>query len=204
MKVSVTHISVLVAILAILMLYKACSDAKRYKLLAEQEQRNVTALLDDVKHYKVNDSLSCAKVGELELSLAETKKVLADEMQTIKNLSNVNIKDMSEVGKLATTTEYKVIERLRDTTIHTHDTIEQVKVVEVEKPYYQVKAVVVRDTINIDVKTRDSLLIVETIKYKRFLGFLWKTKHIKSRNVDVVSKNPATTIEDVQWITIEK
>jgi hypothetical protein len=111
---------------------------------------------------------------------------------------------MSEVGKVATTTEYKVIERLRDTTIHTHDTIEQVKVVEVEKPYYQVKAVVVRDTINIDVKTRDSLLIVETIKYKRFLGFLWKTKRIKSRNVDVVSKNPATTIEDVQWITIEK
>ena len=51
---------------------------------------------------------------------------------------------------------------------------------------------------------RDSLLIVETVQYKRWLGFLWKTKKIKNREIDVVSKNPATHILGVEFVTIEK
>ena len=51
---------------------------------------------------------------------------------------------------------------------------------------------------------RDSLLIVETVQYKRFWGFLWKTKKIKNREIDVVSKNPATKILGVEFVTIEK
>ena len=50
---------------------------------------------------------------------------------------------------------------------------------------------------------RDSLLIAETVKYKRFLGFLWKTKKIKNREIDIVSKNPATKILGFEFITIE-
>jgi hypothetical protein len=47
-------------------------------------------------------------------------------------------------------------------------------------------------------------LIVETVQYKRFWGFLWKTKKIKNREIDVVSKNPATKILGVEFVTIEK
>ena len=52
--------------------------------------------------------------------------------------------------------------------------------------------------------TRSSLKIVETVKYKRFLGFLWKTNKVKSRKVDVVSLNPNETIEDIDFVIIEE
>ena len=52
--------------------------------------------------------------------------------------------------------------------------------------------------------TRDSLLITESVQYKRFLNFLWKTKRIKKREFDIVSKNPYTKITGFEVITIEK
>ena len=52
-------------------------------------------------------------------------------------------------------------------------------------------------------EVRDSLLVVETVQRKRFLGFLWKTKRVKSREIDVVSKNPYTDIVGVESIRRE-
>ena len=54
----------------------------------------------------------------------------------------------------------------------------------------------------LQISNRESLKIVETVKYKRFLGFLWKTNKVKSRQVDVVSQNPATSIVNVDYISI--
>ena len=59
-----------------------------------------------------------------------------------------------------------------------------------------------RDTVELQISNRESLKIVETVKYKRFLGFLWKTNKVKSRQVDVVSQNPATSIVNVDYISI--
>lgn len=53
-------------------------------------------------------------------------------------------------------------------------------------------------------ENRDSLLVAETVKYKRFLGFLWKTSKVKDRKVDVVSKNPHTKILGVEFTTIRE
>jgi hypothetical protein len=53
-------------------------------------------------------------------------------------------------------------------------------------------------------EVRDSLAIVETVQRKRFLGFLWRTKRIKSREVDVVSKNPYSQIVGLESITIKQ
>ena len=51
---------------------------------------------------------------------------------------------------------------------------------------------------------RDSVLIVATVQYKRFLNFLWKTKKVKNREIDIISKNPHTKIMGVEYIEIEK
>ena len=53
-------------------------------------------------------------------------------------------------------------------------------------------------------EVRDSLIIVESVKYKRFLGFLWKTNKVKNRQIDVVSKNPHTKIVGTELVVIEK
>jgi hypothetical protein len=53
-----------------------------------------------------------------------------------------------------------------------------------------------------DVRVYNRLVITETVKYKRFLGFLWKTKKVKSREYDVVSDNPYTSIDGFEVVRI--
>ena len=60
------------------------------------------------------------------------------------------------------------------------------------------------DSINLQIKNRESLKIVETVVYKRFLGFLWKTNKVKDRQVDVVSENPHTTITNLDYVSIKR
>lgn len=54
------------------------------------------------------------------------------------------------------------------------------------------------------IRSRDDLLYVEHIIPKRFLGFLWKTKRVKERRQEIVSRNPHTEIIGAEFITIRK
>lgn len=167
---------------------------------------NTEILLQDVKTYQTKDSLNAIKVGNLELSLAEYKKYRADDLALIKTLQAKN-RDLERV----TTTQMETINELRatvrDSVVYLPgDTVTTVlRCVDIVEPYFELHGCATPDGqftgthIN-----RDSLLIVETVQYKRWLGFLWKTKKIKNRQIDVVSKNPATKILGVEFVTIEK
>lgn len=181
----------------------------KIKRLTEERDRyrsNTEMLLQDVKTYQTKDSLNAIKVGNLELSLAEYKKYRADDLALIKTLRAKN-RDLERV----TTTQMETINELRatvrDSVVYLPgDTVTTVlRCVDIVEPYFELHGCATPDGqftgthIN-----RDSLLIVETVQYKRWLGFLWKTKKIKNRQIDVVSKNPATKILGVEFVTIEK
>lgn len=181
----------------------------KIKRLTEERDKyrsNTEILLQDVKTYQTKDSLNAIKVGNLELSLAEYKKYRADDLALIKTLQAKN-RDLERV----TTTQMETINELRatvrDSVVYLPgDTVTTVlRCVDIVEPYFELHGCATPDGqftgthIN-----RDSLLIVETVQYKRFWGFLWKTKKIKNREIDVVSKNPATRILGVEFVTIEK
>lgn len=181
----------------------------KIKRLTEERDRyrsNTEILLQDVNTYQTKDSLNAIKVGNLELSLAEYKKYRADDLALIKTLRAKN-RDLERV----TTTQMETINELRatvrDSVVYLPgDTVTTVlRCVDIVEPYFELHGCATPDGqftgthIN-----RDSLLIVETVQYKRWLGFLWKTKKIKNRQIDVVSKNPATKILGVEFVTIEK
>lgn len=181
----------------------------KIKRLTEERDRyrsNTEILLQDVKTYQTKDSLNAIKVGNLELSLAEYKKYRADDLALIKTLQAKN-RDLERV----TTTQMETINELRatvrDSVVYLPgDTVTTVlRCVDIVEPWFELHGCATPDGqftgthIN-----RDSLLIVETVQYKRFWGFLWKTKKIKNREIDVVSKNPATKILGVEFVTIEK
>ena len=182
--------------------------AKIKRLTDERDKyrSNTEILLQDVKTYQTKDSLNAIKVGNLELSLAEYKKYRADDLALIKTLQAKN-RDLERV----TTTQMETINELRATVRDSivylpGDTVTTVlRCVDIVEPYFELHGCATPDGqftgthIN-----RDSLLIVETVQYKRWLGFLWKTKKIKNRQIDVVSKNPATKILGVEFVTIEK
>lgn len=177
-------------------------------LTAERDKyrSNTETLLQDVESYKTKDSLNAVKVGGLELKLSEFKKYRADDAALIKSLQTKN-RELERV----TTTQMETINELRatvrDSVVYLPgDTVTTVlRCVDIVEPYFELHGCATPDGqftgthIN-----RDSLLIVETVQYKRWLGFLWKTKKIKNRQIDVVSKNPATKILGVEFVTIEK
>lgn len=167
---------------------------------------NTETLLQDVETYKTKDSLNAAKVGVLELKLSEFEKYRASDAELIKTLQTKN-RDLERV----TTTQMETINELRatvrDSVVYLPgDTVTTVlRCVDIVEPYFELHGCATPDGQFIGTHiNRDSLLIVETVQYKRWLGFLWKTKKIKNREIDVISRNPHTKIMGVEYIEIEK
>lgn len=172
----------------------------------DKYRTNTETLLQDVSRYQTKDSLNAAKVGVLELKLSEFEKYRASDAELIKTLQTKN-RDLERV----TTTQMETINELRatvrDSVVYLPgDTVTTVlRCVDIVEPWFELHGCATPDGqftgahIN-----RDSLLIVETVQYKRWLGFLWKTKKIKNREIDVISRNPHTKIMGVEYIEIEK
>ena len=180
----------------------------RIKRLTDERDKyrsNTETLLQDVRTYQTKDSLNAAKVGNLELKLSEYKKYRADDAALIKSLQIKN-RDLQRV----TTAQMKTINELRanvrDSIVYLPgDTVTTVlRCIEYSDKWVDFDGCIKNNTFSGKIITRDSLLITETVQYKRWLGFLWKTKKIKNREIDVISRNPHTKIMGVEYIEIEK
>lgn len=68
--------------------------------------------------------------------------------------------------------------------------------------WYDFSGLLTKDEFTGKMEHRDTLLLVETVQYKRCLFF--KTKKVKNRQLDVVSKSPHNTIVGLEHIVIEK
>lgn len=172
----------------------------------DKYRTNTETLLQEVSRYQTKDSLNAAKVGVLELKLSEFEKYRASDAELIKTLQTKN-RELEAVTTAQMETITKLRGTVRDSIVYLpgDTTTIILKCVDISDPWFSLKGCTTPDGeftgthIN-----RDSLLIVETVQYKRWLGFLWKTKKIKNRQIDVVSKNPATKILGVEFVTIEK
>lgn len=171
----------------------------------DKYRTNTETLLQDVSRYQTKDSLNAAKVGVLELKLSEFEKYRASDAELIKTLQTKN-RELERV----TTTQMETINELRATVRDSivylpGDTVTTVlRCIEYSDKWVDFDGCIKNNTFSGKIITRDSLLITENVQYKRWLGFLWKTKKIKNREIDVVCKNPHTKIMGVEYIEIEK
>jgi hypothetical protein len=172
----------------------------------DKYRTNTETLLQEVSRYQTKDSLNAAKVGVLELKLSEFEKYRASDAELIKTLQTKN-RELERV----TTTQMETINELRatvrDSVVYLPgDTVTTVlRCIDIVEPWFELHGCTTPAGVFTGTHiNRDSLLIAETVQYKRFWGFLWKTRKIKNREIDVVSKNPATRILGVEFVTIEK
>lgn len=180
----------------------------RIKRLTDERDKyrsNTETLLQDVRTYQTKDNLNAAKVGNLELKLSEYKKYRADDAALIKSLQTKN-RDLQRVTTAQMETINELRANVRDSIVYLPgDTVTTVlRCIEYSDKWVDLDGCIINNTFSGKIITRDSLLIAETVQYKRWLGFLWKTNKIKNRQIDVVSKNPATRILGVEFVTIEK
>lgn len=172
----------------------------------DKYRTNTETLLQDVSRYQTKDSLNAAKVGVLELKLSEFERYRASDAELIKTLQTKN-RELEAV----TTAQMETITQLRGTVrdsivyLPGDTTTTVLKCVDISDPWFSLKGCTTPDgEFTGTFVNRDSILVAATVQYKRFLGFLWKTKKIKNREIDVISRNPHTKIMGVEYIEIEK
>lgn len=179
----------------------------KIKRLTEERDRyrsNTEILLQNVETYQTKDSLNAAKVGVLELKLSEFEKYRTSDAELIKTLQAKN-RDLRRI----TTTQLETINELRgtvrDSIVYLPGDTVVLRCVDISDLWFSLKGCTTPDgEFTGTFINRDSILIAETVQYRRFLGFLWKTKKIKSREIDIISRNPHTKIIGVEYIEIEK
>ena len=169
-------------------------------LLSENEYN-----LNENLWYKAIDSLNAVKVSELQLSLNEYKKYREQDLNLIRQLK-INKSELQKVITSNTETINYMSVRLKDTIrldtiINIIDTI---KYFTYNSKWTDLQGIINKDSVSIQIKNRESLKVIESVKYKRFLGFLWRTHKIKSRKIDIVSENPNTSIINVEAISLSK
>lgn len=171
----------------------------------DKYRSNTETLLQDVRTYQTKDSLNAAKIGNLELKLSEYKKYRADDAALIKSLQTKN-RDLQRVTTAQMETINELRAKVRDSIVYLPgDTVTTVvRCIEYSDKWVDFDGCIINNTFSGKIITRDSLLITESVQYKRWLGFLWKTKRIKNREFDIVSKNPNSKITGFEVITIEK
>ena len=192
-------IAVAVAAILFLLLYQD-RQIKALRAESEKYKSNTTALMEDVTHYKLRDSLNGARADALELSMKELQKWRADDAELIKDLKIKN-RDLAAINKAQTQTIIELRARGRDTLIIRDSIVTPAQTYHIGDKWYNFDCVVADNELSGNLAVRDSLVLVEQVKYKYFLW--WKTKKIKERKIDAISKCPYTSIMGVERIIIE-
>lgn len=174
-----------------------------YKEETRIQKNNVSALMQSIEQYQVQDSLQAASVSELQLTLKQYKQYRQADAELINSLK-VDNKRLNSIITTQTESYYAGIAALRDSIRmiknESGEVIEQpVKVAEIANKWHYLK-VVLSDSLEYELRTNESIVVVNHIVPKRFLWiFKFGVKEIKT---DVVSKNPNTKNISVETITI--
>lgn len=169
----------------------------------DKYRNNTETLMGNVEMYRVRDSLSVARVQSLELSVSELERFRADDAGLIRELRTKN-RDLAAINKTQSHTIIELLAIPKDTVIVRDSVLVPAVAVHCGDKWFDFDGTLTHDTFTGTLVNRDSLLIAETVKYRRFLGFLWKTNKVVDRCVDVVSKNPHTSIIGVEHVVIEE
>lgn len=200
MSLKNTLIFIMLAVIGVMLFQLDLLDKENKKLTAENERLvdNQEVLMTEADTYKVADSLNATQVVALSLTLDEYKKYRAEDAKLI---SQLKAKSVDKVVNTELQSNTHISIPVRTDTIYLED--ERLHCFEYNSKWIDIEGCLTNDTVELQIANRDALKIVESVEYKRFLGFLWRTNKVKRRQVDVVSENPATTITSIEYISVE-
>lgn len=173
---------------------------KKAQIEAQRQAQNVATLMTEANTYRTRDSLSAAKAETLELRIKEFEQYRAEDAELIKSLKTKN-RELASINETQAATIIDISTKPKDTVIVVRDSV-VVPAIKVHSgdAWYDFDGIFAEGEFSGTLVSRDSLVVVETIKRKKFLW--WKTKKIKNRQIDVVSRNPHTNIINVEQVRI--
>ena len=193
-------ISIIIAFL--LVLTTVVIQERKISLLTSERDKykqNTESLLEQTETYKVRDSLNAAKVGTLELTIKELEKFRSSDAALVRELTAKN-RDLNEINKAQTRTIAQLRSTPKDTVILIDSIPIKAKAVHCGDEWYTFDGLMTDDEFSGTMSSHDELILTETIRYKKFL--FWKTKKVLNREMEAVSRNPHTTITQLEHIII--
>lgn len=181
-------IAVCVIISLILLARGLSSEKKRY-------EDNYEALTRSFTELKVNDSLNAAEVSALRLTKSEMEERLGEDAELIRKLTKGKDTKAVEIVEVVRTDSVLIPIAVSDSG-RTFRSCDEWRCVDGE---------IFGDSVSVNIRTKESLAITESLVKKKFLFIKLPTKIFgyKSKALDVVSKCPGTTITNVEYITVE-
>lgn len=198
---------------AIIILIISVATFSKIKVLKEENARlkanqeilltENKAIMSDNRKYVVSDSLNAVRTSQLELTLKEYKKYKSKDLELIKQLKSRK-SDLQRVINSQSETISNLSAKLKDSI--PADSADTLKCFNYKSKWIDVDGCISLncDSINLQIKNRESLRVIEMVVRKRFLGFLWKTNKVKSKHVNVLSENPNTKIVNCEYISIKR
>ena len=166
-------------------------------------QTNVTTLLTGAEQYKVNDSLNAATIANLELSISEYRRYKAEDKKLLERLK-IDNKRLKGIINTQTESFYEQTTLLRDSVkmLLSPDSVEipvNIKTAQFADQWHSLNVTIQGDSLNYELRTKESLLITNHVVPKRFLFFKFGCREVRT---EVVSKNPYVGDIQVESITI--
>lgn len=158
---------------------------------------NLEVLYDSVAHYKVADSLNAAKVAELQFSEKELLRLYNDDKVLIEQLTKKA--KLQTVEKIETVMHDTITLKLRDTII-----VDSAKYFKYNSKWTDIEGYIMQDSLSINIANREALLITESLEKKKFWFMrlpIWLFGY-KNKRLDVVSRNPNTQIQSVEYVNV--
>ena len=173
-------------------------QGKQHKACEIAYQNSISVSMDSLHKYKVADSLNAIHISNVELSLKQYKQLRADDAKLIKRLK---ADKLTTIINPETIIKYKVKTQLRDSIIY-RDTV---KAISYHDFWNSVTGCFTKDSANLNIQSKDELLITKSIERKRFLGIKLNPKLFGYRNLqlNIVSKNPNCAISNIEYIELK-
>lgn len=193
---------IILIISAISLLFYSKKQSRKINML----ENNQEVLLDSVQHYIVKDSLNAATTEKLQLSINQLEKYRTEDLDIINEL-RLSKSSLQQYISSSLENKVTITTPVRDSIIYL-DTIQKIeaKSFDFKSEWTDVKGIVYDDSIHLEIFNREALIITQSYVKKK----LWFIKlpiwlfGYKTEKIDVVSKNPNTKIQSVEFIKITK
>lgn len=195
-KYRIIAFAILIATVAFLWIRNAHLRDER-----DRYQRNTKAMLSDLEQFKVRDSLNGARIGGLELTISELKEYRAQDAELVKTL-RIKARDLQSISNAQTQTIAELSAIARDTVVIRDTVTVPAKHIDIHDAWYDFEGILCDNEFRGTMTSRDSLVVVETCKMSRCIIKKWRK--VKSRSIEIISKNPNTHIENIEYICIKK
>lgn len=202
MKIKITLFIALILSIAITWHYISKLKSENKRLTNNQE-----VLLSENKQFKIRDSISVVRSKQLEFKISELERYRVKDLELIEDLK-ISKSSLEGIVSANTETIKKLSLALRDSIrIDTvTNQIDTLKCFNYRSMWTDVDGCINTDSIDLQISNRESLKIVQSLEKKKFWFIklpIWLFGY-KTKQVDVVSENPATSITNVEFITVKK